>query len=591
MSRFIRWQGIAVFATLVALMCAFVYLFAGTLVKKGIITAAESSFGAEVNIDHVDVNFSPVSITINGMQVTDKEAPNLNLFSFEQAKASVDVWQYLFGKIIIEAFAVEQLKFNEKRVKTGAVYVLAEPDSNEGSSLSDQLPDFDLTLPDSKTLLANSNLHTVKAAEQLELTYQQEQEKLKSLKDTLPSKAKLKAYQERVKALTDREIKSLDDLEQLKADFDKVKASFKEDQLAIKKAKEQFNESKTKISSQLNALKVAPEKDWQEIENKYQLGSIDAEDFAHILFGEKARDYYQSLEHVYNLLSPYIKGNSSTEALEEKQFSQGRFISFKEDNPLPDFLLKQGTLSLVLPQGDFSVTLNEITHQHWYRNKASEVLVSSKVKGQVTLESEFTIAQEGTFNSQGEWSVSGLNIPQSEIANSKALTLNLTSGLLAGVGSYSVLNSELVSDANLQITQANYDGKAETKFTKVMLETLNTLDSLELGIKASGDILAPSLSMSSSLDKALSGAVKQQVANKLSSFKSGISTGLNSKVSEALDLNSANADEMINFESILTNTDQSLEELKNSDVIKQQQDKLKDKAEDKLKKKLGKLFG
>lgn len=591
MSRFIRWQGIAVFATLVALMCAFVYLFAGTLVKKGIITAAESSFGAEVNIDHVDVNFSPVSITINGMQVTDKEAPNLNLFSFEQAKASVDVWQYLFGKIIIEAFAVEQLKFNEKRVKKGAVYVLAEPDSNEGSSLSDQLPDFDLTLPDSKTLLANSNLHTVKAAEQLELTYQQEQEKLKSLKDTLPSKAKLKAYQERVKALTDREIKSLDDLEQLKADFDKVKASFKEDQLAIKKAKEQFNESKTKISSQLNALKVAPEKDWQEIENKYQLGSIDAEDFAHILFGEKARDYYQSLEHIYNLLSPYIKGSSSTEALEEKQFSQGRFISFKEDNPLPDFLLKQGTLSLVLPQGDFSVTLNEITHQHWYRNKASEVLVSSKVKGQVTLESEFTIAQEGTFNSKGEWSISGLNIPQSEIANSKVLTLNLTSGLLAGVGSYSVLNSELVSDANLQITQANYDGKAETKFTKVMLETLNTLDSLELGIKASGDILAPSLSMSSSLDKALSGAVKQQVANKLSSFKSGISTGLNSKVSEALDLNSANADEMINFESILTNTDQSLEELKNSDVIKQQQDKLKDKAEDKLKKKLGKLFG
>ncbi|RHW75149.1 TIGR03545 family protein [Colwellia sp. RSH04] len=591
MSRFIRWQGIAVFATLVALMCAFVYLFAGTLVKKGIITAAESSFGAEVNIDHVDVNFSPVSITINGMQVTDKEAPNLNLFSFEQAKASVDVWQYLFGKIIIEAFAVEQLKLNEKRAKTGAVYVLAEPDSNEGSSLSDQLPDFDLTLPDSKTLLANSNLHTVKAAEQLELTYQQEQEKLKSLKDSLPSKAKLKAYQERVKALTDREIKSLDDLEQLKADFDKVKASFKEDQLAVKKAKEQFNESKTKISSQLNALKVAPEKDWQEIENKYQLGSIDAEDFAHILFGEKARDYYQSLEHIYNLLSPYIKGNSSTEALEEKQFIQGRFISFKEDNPLPDFLLKQGTLSLELPQGDFSVTLNEITHQHWYRNKASEVLVSSKVKGQVTLESEFTIAQEGTFNSKGEWSISGLNIPQSEIANSKALTLNLTSGLLAGVGSYSVLNSELVSDANLQITQANYDGKAETKFTKVMLETLNTLDSLDLGIKASGDILAPSLSMSSSLDKALSGAVKQQVANKLSSFKSGISTGLNSKVSEALDLNSANADEMINFESILTNTDQSLEELKNSDVIKQQQDKLKDKAEDKLKKKLGKLFG
>ena len=592
MNRYIRWQGLVAFIALIALMCTFIYFFAGTLAKNGIIAAAESSFGAEVNIDKVEVNFSPTSITIKSMQVTDKAEPMHNLFSFAQAKASVDIWQYLFGKVVIDTFDVEQLQFNDKRTTAGAVYVTEASEEGEGAKgLTDKLPDFELTLPDTKTLLENSNLHTVKAAEQLELTYQQEQEKLKSLQDTLPSKAKLKAYQARVKALADRKIKSLEDLEQLKADFNKVKASFNEDQLAVKKAKDQLEQSKSKISKQLNELKLAPEKDWQEIESKYQLASLDAEDFAHILFGEKARDYYQSLEQVYNLLSPYIKGSASKAAHDKKQFTAGRFISFEEQEPYPEFLLKQGTLSLVLPQGDFSIALNEITHQHWYRNKASEISLRSKTQGQVQLDSEFTLNQQGTFNSDGKWSVNNLTLPHSEIANTKALMLNLTSGLLAGGGSYKLVNRELLSDAKLQLTKAGYDGKAATKITSVILETLNSLDSLDLAINASGDLLEPNLSMSSSLDNALSGAVKQQVANKLSGFKGDISSGLNGKVTDTLDLNSSNADELVNFESILTDTDKSLEDLKNSDVVKQQQDRLKNKAEDKLKKKLGKLFG
>ena len=71
--------------------------------------------------------------------------------------------------------------------------------------------------------------------------------------------------------------------------------------------------------------------------------------------------------------------------------------------------------------------------------------------------------------------------------------------------------------------------------------------------------------------------------------------GLNEKLANALKLGDSQAAELLDLEALLTDTDKALADLKNSDVVKQQQkkleDKAKDKLKDKLKNKLGDLFG
>ena len=600
MARFIRWQGMVAFVLLSALVAGLLYLFAESLVKSAIVSSAESAFGAEVNVAEVKLGYSPLQLSVLGLQVTDKDSPTLNLFSFERATAGVDVWQYLFGKIIIDELEVSQLAFSGVRSQVGKVYVDDEVSDKAEESLSDQakamLPEVDMQLPDIKALLDDSNLLTVKASNELKNSYKVEQAKLKALKTQLPSKAKLKSYQDKVEALGKMKVSSLADIEKIKTEFDKIKAEFKADQALIKKAKQQVLDSKNLLAQQINELKNAPTKDWQQIEKTYQLDSIDTEDFAHILFGEKARDYVQKAQWAYEQIAPLMtdmKGDGTTS--EVKSHANGRFIFFKEDSPLPAILIKKALFSIKLEQGEVKITGSELTHQHWIRGKDSIINLNSIDNGELKLSSNFKLTQSGDFSANGEWLVNNTTLSNTELTQSKALTLSLSAGKLDGIGSFNLVNGEVEATNQFSLKQASYQGEAESKITKLLLDTIKSLDSLTVDVGVNGELSKPSFTIASSLNDALTGAFKQQVSAKLGGFKKKVNKGLNEKLTNALKLGNSQSAELLDLEALLTDSDKALADLKNSDIVKQQQkkleDKVKDKAKDKVKDKLGDLFG
>lgn len=600
MARFIRWQGLVAFVLLSALVAGLLYLFAESLVKSAIVSSAESAFGAEVNVADVKLGYSPLQLSVLGMQVTDKESPSKNLFSFERATAGVDVWQYLFGKIIIDKLEVSQLAFSSVRSQAGKVY-LNDESSDKEESLSDQakgmLPEVDMQLPDIKALLDDSNLLTVKASNQLKDSYKIEQEKLKALKTQLPSKAKLKSYQDKVEALGKMKVSSLADIEKIKTEFDKIKTEFKADQALIKKAKQQVLNSKEILAQQINEVKTAPNKDWKQIEKTYQLDSVNTEDFAHILFGEKARGYVQKAQWLYEQASPLMANmkEEGTAATEDKSHAEGRFIFFKEETPLPAILVKKALFSIQLEQGEVIVTGSELTHQHWIRGKDSLININSIDNGELKLSSNFKLTQSGEFNADGEWLVNDRTLSNTELTQSKALTLSLSSGQLDGIGSFNLVNGDVEATNQFSLRQASYQGEAKSKITNLLLDTIKSLDSLTVDVGVNGEMTKPSFTIASSLNDALTGAFKQQVSGKLDEFTKKVNKGLNEKLTTALKLGDSQSAELLDLEALLTDSDKALDDLKNSDLVKQQQkkleDKVKDKAKDKLKNKLGDLFG
>lgn len=605
MARFIRWQGTIAFIVLTALVAAFLYFFAESLVKSAIVNSAESAFGAEVNVADVELGYSPLKISVIDLQVTDKEAPSQNLFSFEQATAAIDVWQYLFGKVIIDQLEVSQLAFGSQRAKAGKVYqdkvlTAAEQEESLSSKAKALLPEVDMKLPDVKTLLNDSNLLTVKASNNLKASYKTEQEKLKALKAKLPNKDRIKYYQEKVKTLSKVNVKTLDDVERVAAEYETLKSEFKADQTLIKKAKQQVLASKKLLVEQSKALKSAPSKDWQSIEKKYQLESVDSEDFAHILFGEQARGYFQKAQWLYEKVAPFI-GGKGDEVKEEQVniHSEGRFVYFDEENPLPSILIKQALFSMTLAQGDFIVEGEELTHQHWVRGEDSVVNVFSNTNGELSFQSHFKISKSGKFISDGNWSAKNRTLADSALTDTKALTLAIDSAKLNGQGTFTLVGEDILSDNELSLNDATYKGQASSKLTQLLLDTIQSLDQLTLDIDVKGKLDKPSLSIDSSLNNALTGAFKKQVAGKVDEFKAKVNKGLNEKLASALKLNDNQLTELVDLEALLTDTDKSLDNLKNSDVVKQQKQKLKDKlknkakdkAKDKLKGKLGDLFG
>lgn len=597
--KFIRFKGLIGFCVVMILIITLLYLFAETLVKQGLEQGGGLLLGAEVNVESVELNYSPLIVTVNELQATDAEQPSHNLFSFKQASAGVDLWQYLLGKTIIEQLEVVSLEFMSKRAGKGEVYQQDNGGEVDEENEQSMLPVVDLQLPDVKTLLATDELLTVKAAENLQQSYQEESKKLAALKEQLPSKAKLQAYRVKVKAIGKMKVKSLDDFNKVKAEFDALKKSFKADQAIVKKAKQQLIASKERLAKQVTTLKNAPNADWKNIESEYQLDSVNTEDFAHILFGEKARDYYQKAEAIYQRIAPMLSKTAENDVAQtEKRRTAGRFVHFDQESPLPDFLIKKAKLSLVLAQGDFVIDGSELTHQHWYRAKYSLLTFTSNnlfSTGNMTINSQFEVAKSGDLNGEGQWLFKRLTLENIELNKTDSLSLTLAQGEFAGKGEFTInqqaQSSHIVSVNHLSLQNASYQGKAKNTFATMLLDTFKSLNYLTADISIEGEVSDPKLSMSSSLDKALSGAFEQQINNKLNEFKGQVNEGLNEKLSQSLQMKSEGKSELLNFESLLSDTDNALETLQNSDVVKQQKKKLQDKATDKLKSKLSDLFG
>jgi uncharacterized protein (TIGR03545 family) len=599
MSRFIRWKGLVSFFVVIALIMTFIYFFADALVKKGIEKSGEWYLGAEVNVENVEIMYAPLTLNIEGFQATDPEKPTHNLVSFSQASAGVDVWQYLFGKLYISDLTVAELRIDQPRLSAGQVFTLIDQNAENGNKGADNsvLPGLDVSLPTVDELLNNSDLLTVKQGKVLEQSYQIEKKKLQGIYETLPNKDTLADYKKQVEALTNIKINSLADLEKLNKDFTALKAQFDADQAIVKQAKEQVSTSKALLTKQTQALKEAPSADWKIIESKYQLDSVEGADFAHMLFGEQAREYFGYADAVYQKIAPLIK-SSKVDKQAEKTTSEGRYIHFNDDTPLPDVLIEQAKFSLILPQGEFAISGKELTHQHWVRGNNSVVNVESdnvQGSGKLALALDFSLDKQRILSGNGIWKLSDVDLNAVSLQKSSAFTLQLDSGLLSGKGTFSLLDDQLDSENSLSLDNTQYSGAGTSHLSTLFIDTVQSLKTLSLTIIAKGKMTAPKLSISSPLDKQLKNSMVKQVSNKLTSFKTDVKAGLNTKLSKALGMSNDEAQSLVDVEGLISQTDQALDNLINSDVVKAKkkefEDKQKKKLEDKVKKKLGKLFG
>jgi uncharacterized protein (TIGR03545 family) len=599
MSRFIRWKGLVSFFVVIALIMTFIYFFADALVKKGIEKSGERYLGAEVNVENVEIMYAPLTLNIEGFQATDPEKPTHNLVSFAQASAGVDVWQYLFGKLYITDLTVAELRIDQPRLSVGQVFTLVDKNTENGNKRTDNsvLPGLDVSLPTVDELLNNSDLLTVKQGKILEQSYQTEKKKLQGIYETLPNKDTLADYKKQVEALTNIKIKNLADLKKLNKVFTALKAQFDADQAIVKKAKEQVSTSKALLTKQTQALKEAPSADWKIIESKYQLDSVEGADFAHMLFGDQAREYFGYADAVYQKIAPLIK-SSKVDKQAEKTRSEGRYIHFNDDTPLPDVLIEQANFSLILPQGEFAISGKELTHQHWVRGNNSLVNVESnnvQGSGKLALVLDLSLDQQRILSSNGIWKLSDIDLNAVSLQQSSAFTLQLDSGLLSGKGTFSLLDDQLDSENSLNLDNTRYSGAGTSHLSTLFIDTVQSLKTLSLTITAKGKMMAPKLSISSPFDKQLKDSMVKQVSNKLTIFKTDVKAGLNTKLSKALGISSDEARSLVDVEGLISQTDNALDNLINSDVVKAKkkefEDKQKKKLEDKIKEKLGKLFG
>lgn len=587
----IRWGGLIVVVIMV-LASAAALLFAGSILKP----VMESSFtrmnGAKVDIDNVDVSYSPFTVAINNMQIADPLRPMVNTAQIKKIKFSMSVAELFFGKAIIDEASVSGIQVDTPRRKSG---LIKKTDKKKEPEAGEEKPDFiampEIALPNVKEILAVEPLLSDKLINELEEDLAKTESQWQEISGTLPDKEKWQQYENRYKKIQ-LEAKG-DSVQKLAAikDAKQLSKDLKAEAQLVKQAKQQLSTDLDRLNAEFKAVKAAPAADIARIKDKYNLGNLNAENISQMLFGDKISGYVTLAKQWYRRIEPYLPEKSEAEPPKVER-SKGIDVAFREYQPRPDFYVAVAAITASLPRGQFEGTATAISsdqsiNKEPMRLKLSGVELSNKESEEIS--AEFNYVDKDSGFSRFNYAVVKSQIDDFVLSRSSRLPLTMKQALM-----------DLKLDALLQ--QGSLKGTVKTVFNQVRFDSADSssmlassfqgVNSFDLNGKFSGSMSDLSINIDSNLDNQLGEQLKVSLNEKKLEFENDLRARLDEKLEQPLNKLEA---KKASLESVKTRIDEREAELQNrlaslqqtideEKQLKKQEatDKLKDKLRDKL---------
>ncbi|NVK25691.1 MAG: TIGR03545 family protein [Gammaproteobacteria bacterium] len=583
-----RAIGAISFVVTLSAVVAGLYFFTAPAIKCAIIYAGEKATGAETNIEEVVVNWQPFSVEVIGFQQTDANQPTHNLIAFKRANASIDIFEWLLGKTIIDQLTIEALTYDSLRNSRGQVYVSSTNEeqqkaiSKQANTLDNASKTTSFSIPSSDELLAKADLQTVAKGKQLQQVWQIEKQALEQAYGDVPDQSALKKYETQWQAIEDTKIKSLDDLKQVQKKLKALKAELKKDKNALAAVKKQYKTSKSNIDVAYNELKDAPEQDWQQIQQTLPIQDPNAVAISQLLFGDDIAEYVDAAQTYWQKAQPYIEKYQARRAQQEKaqaiiDLNEGRNISFELDNVYPDFLIKHLLVSInkqIDDQGfQFELKGQDITHQSYVIGKPSE-LTLTYIKNKVAsgeqpfaAKADIDTNENGKSDVQGSWLLANKPLNEQSLISDSDMTLTLQSAKLFGQGSFEY-QTELTSKNQFDFKQTQFVGEGSSELAEITLEALTPVQGFNLQIDLKGQFTKPDSNIKSDLDNQLKSAFKQAISKRWDKVKTDAKAQLQDELQSQLNLNSSDMAKLDNWQNELDNAEKELEKYSEENIEK-----------------------
>jgi len=598
MKQWIRWSGLAGFVVVTGLLVAFFMLAAAPLIKSSIEHFGSQAAGAQVSVDDVALNFSPLGVTLTGLQVADSEQPMENLLQFEQAVAELELAPLLLGKGIVRDLSVTDLRFNTARQVSGALPQADQPEQEtaviEESVAQEESPLALTELPSAEEILAREPLRTESAGNQLQQHFSQHQRAVDETLAKVPDDQALTAYQQQLQTLLSGDIKSLQDFNQRKQKLEQLKKQFQQDKAAVAAAKQAISQARTDIAASLTELKNAPSADLQHIKSKYRFDAGGAANISGLLFGEQAAEWAEKALYWYGKLKPYLASDEASGETEERQPQRagGRFVHFPSDNPWPEFLIRRAQLSAPALGGFMQIEATDITHQPALLGRPARVVIQGQqltgvddLNLEAVLDHRRQPGKDTLTMAIKDWQLQpvDLGIAGTQLSSARVQLQGLAV-LAAG---------QLQAQADAQVVDAQFEGQGKTQFAKEMARALAGINRFDVQASANGKLTSPKVTLGSDLDKQLNAAFQQRLKEKQTELENKLQAQLNEKVQSYLGDYSDELTQLNQLDGSLDDKSQQLQQMasrklesyedKQKQRAKEKQQQLKDKAKDKLK--------
>jgi uncharacterized protein (TIGR03545 family)/uncharacterized protein (TIGR03546 family) len=536
-AAFFRWWGLLIFLALLALLALAFLFLSDRLIKAELENALSKPIGYHVTIDRLKTSFSPLGITIEGIQFPDLKDARKNSVEIGHIGFSLDIAYLLHKKVLIDELTANGIMLETDR-RSAAVKEKAEEekkvkiDQREPSAVETFMGDIARDIPDAKTVLRKEQLETrtvgertIKRLKEISAFWDKTVETKFSKKVYEQLKNEYKALEARAKKLKkEKEIVAL--LNDANAFLKKVQVKKEEYAGLIG----QFESDRDEAKRLLKELADLPKEDFERLKKKYSFDLDGALNISETILGDDITDNISAAIDWYQRMKPYIdqvkemKAAVNGEPLPKPERGKSRVVVYKEREPKPKFWLKTAGFDLTTAEKNlYEVALKNATENQAITKMPLVISAkSARVKGFDTLSLVWT--HERIKKEVDSFALEWLGINKKGFKKDKfffapaKLDLKL-SGKIEG-GELDAKGRLAFRDTALGIENA----KSEVE--KILAATLEGINRFDIDMKLWDNPFFPKSSFSTDLDNQLKKRFKQALSERLKLFEAELQASL-----------------------------------------------------------------
>ncbi|TGG95100.1 TIGR03545 family protein [Natronospirillum operosum] len=520
-TRLFRWGGLIPFVAVVGGLWIGGYLFADVIARSLLQSNLTRIQGAQVDVGNADVAWQPFGLVVDDIQMTDPNRPSHNAVQVGQVAMQLDLWALLTGKVLVESLAVDELRFDTERASPGRVITRAPKPQREGPTAAQRAMDT-VDLPSPRDALERHGpLETEARAAAATATRERVVGNVSERGENLPDDQTLASYRQRVEQLQNRNLNSLDAIQQVRAEVSELTAAVATDRLAMEQFLNSVESGQRDIRSALNELLAGPGEDIAAILNTYNLTPDGQIALAGLLLGEQWAQWIEQGQQWYATALPWIE-----RLLERRRDSQqterrgvdSYFVLFPEENPVPRFWLREARISAHTDGGDWGGRIVDLSSNPVLIDRPA-VMEARSTRLDAAEAAQLDMIWDRRQGNQldvqfniDRWRVSGWQLDHDELPvglrsaqTDMSLDASWQNGWTGGM--------------NWQFGQTRFGMPAEWRSGNLLRQALESVNQFDVRADFSGNAVFPRTRWSSDLDDRVASAVRAAVGAQVAEWE------------------------------------------------------------------------
>lgn len=517
------------FLVFIILLIVVIWLIPAPLIKWGIEKYGTQAVGAKVDVGEVDFSWLSARLALKDIAVTNPDKPMRNLVAFSEIATEVKVSELIGGQVYLNEVLINGIALDSERETSGAVPGLTSEGMFAESDQGFSIPGVDL--PDTDKLVAEEKAVYEKRIQEVKNQIEAKKQEWKQLQDSLPDKAKLEEYKQRVKELKEKKdplgrIAALKDLKALSKDI-------KQDAKSFENARDKIKAEYKSLQADVAALKKLPDQSFADIIKTLGLEESRLANLGASMLEGPMRQWLDKGYHYYRLMSG---GGAETEAPAAQAATPKTAPALFVELTQISGIFSQGTR-----QGEINGVIKNFSDAPALAGKP--ILIDLKALGggfgEISLNGEIDHLTPGKEKDEIIFKMAKTQLNDFVLSPSESLNLLLKNALVnfdakASIASLSSLNVDFKSlFRDIQVDSGTGTGDM-SKTQAAVVKAVQQLSELIVEGGADGTVKKPSLSLSSNLDDVLKAALGDVIREKTQAFRQELTGKLNAQLQEKL---------------------------------------------------------